>query len=531
MNRKINKSASTIDLYQIADFDMGRYIQLYRNNIAGKDVNEVEPVIPVADLNLRYGRISQDEYIIAKEDEQQRLKGKTIHIEQKRGVYKSDDKIIAKCQYLQDAIIRRAYSKKGTMSFSLSASILKSVIGHEYKTVLETLIEMGYLRKGSDFLTDDVKKDRYYTIGEYSTMYTLVCNGIVKVESTNRAIIKYKAKTKEEYEKLKSMAAAEVDARYGRSFREHYILSLRKIRIEDEKGLYSYIDNQVSSDHNKYYYYKFVVEALKDKEKSINRIDNNGRIYHCLTNLERELKQYLNIDYMLDCKNSHPLLFCYFIFQHYNIPVDSAYNLMDRIKISFPPNVLIHNVGEKLRKALNFNNIEINHLARLQDDELEYIFLTSTGQLWDSITARHPDKDRNQIKVQMFQEVFYSNTPIAYHWKEYAIEFKKQFPSVYRLIGLWKKSHLSKEITEYLSDRGLIVAKPTASLSAAMMHLEAQIFTTILKRLFAKRWNALHIHDCIVIPKDGNKNHPTRAQVEVIMADVYRSFGLCPTFA
>lgn len=531
MARKTDKFNNSIDLYQIAGFDMEYYIRLYRERISEKDICKREAIIPTADFYLKIGEITQEEYELRKEKEHCIEKGEIVHIEQKRGVYKSDEKIIAKCQYFQDAIIRRAYSKKGTMSFSLSSKLLKTVIGHEYKRVLETFIEMGYLRMGSDFLTDEVKKERYYTIGEHSTMYTLVCNNIVKVTSTSRAVIKYKEKTKEEYEKLKSMADAEVDARYGKSFREHYILSLRKIRIEDEKGLYTYIDNQVSSDHNKYYYYRFVVEALKDNEKSINRIDNSGRIYHCLTNLERELKQFLNIDYMLDCKNSHPLLFCYFIFQHYNIPVDSAYKIMDRIKVSFPYNTLIHNVGEKLRKTLSFNNIEITHLARLQDDELEYIYLTSTGQLWDTITARHPDKDRNEIKVQMFQEVFYSNTPIAYHWKEYAIEFKKQFPSVYRQIGLWKKRPLSKEIKEYLSDRGLNVAKPTASLSAAMMNLEAQIFTTILKRLYAKRWNAIHIHDCIVIPKDGNSNHPTREQVEVIMADVYRSFGLCPTFA
>lgn len=131
----------------------------------------------------------------------------------------------------------------------------------------------------------------------------------------------------------------------------------------------------------------------------------------------------------------------------------------------------------------------------------------------------------------MFQEVFYSNSPYAYHWKEYAVEFKQQFPSVYAKIGEWKKSRQPKEVKEYLSDKKLNVEKQTAALSVAMMNLEAQIFTGILKKLYAKRWNAVHIHDCIVIPKDGNKNHPTRAQVEAIMADVYRDFGLAPTFA
>lgn len=139
--------------------------------------------------------------------------------------------------------------------------------------------------------------------------------------------------------------------------------------------------------------------------------------------------------------------------------------------------------------------------------------------------------DRKEVKVQMFQEVFYSNTPYAYHWKEYAVEFKEQFPNVYAMIGTWKTIKQSDEIKEYMKSRGLKVEKATASLSVAMMNLEAQIFTTILNRLYAKRWNAIHIHDCIVIPKDNNKNHPTKDQVRAIMEDVYKEFGLCPTLA
>lgn len=73
------------------------------------------------------------------------------------------------------------------------------------------------------------------------------------------------------------------------------------------------------------------------------------------------------------------------------------------------------------------------------------------------------------------------------------------------MIGAWKANKQSDEIKEYMKSRGLKVEKATASLSVAMMNLEAQIFTTILNRLYAKRWNAIHIHDCIVIPKDNNK--------------------------
>ena len=52
-----------------------------------------------------------------------------------------------------------------------------------------------------------------------------------------------------------------------------------------------------------------------------------------------------------------------------------------------------------------------------------------------------------------------------------------------------------------------------------------------MKHYHAKRWNAIHIHDCIVIPKDGNLNHPAIDQVRAIMEDVYKEFGLSPTLA
>ena len=523
----------TIDLYQIDGFDMAKYIELYRGNVGEKDVDETEPFIPMADFNFRCGQLTEDEYKVAKAEEDARMSQRNIvHYEQQRGVFKDADKIADKCMYLQDALIRRANAKKDTMSFSLSSAMLKAVVGHEYKRMLETLMEMGYLKRGSDFKDDAVKKDTMYRIGEHSTLYTLCCDKVVKVSCSRKTIVKYKEKTKEEYEKMRAKAVEEVDTKYGKPFREHYVTSLRKISVEDEDGLFAYIDQQVKEDPNKYYYYRFVVEGLKDKDKTITKVDRSGRIYHCLTNLERELKQYLNIDYMLDCKNSHPLLFNYFIFKYYNISFSSSYNIVLHLKsISFIlTDEPIHNVGKFIRKSLIDNNIENASVARMKDDELEYVWLTSTGRLWDDIATRH-EMDRNEVKVQMFQEVFYSNTPYAYHWKEYAVEFKEQFPSVYKRIGMWKMRRQANEVKVYMEGRGLKVDKPTTSLSVAMMDLEAQIFTRVLKRLYAKRWNAVHIHDYIVIPKDGNLNHPSIDQVRTIMEDVFKEFGLSPTLA
>ena len=166
----------------------------------------------------------------------------------------------------------------------------------------------------------------------------------------------------------------------------------------------------------------------------------------------------------------------------------------------------------------------------MKDDELEYIYKTSKGLLWDEICEAHPELDRKEVKVAMFQAVFYSHSPITDRWNDYAKEFKSHYPSVYKLIGDWKRKKTSEAVKNYMAEHNLPIDKSSASLSVAMMASEADIFTTILKRLYSKRWNALHIHDCIIIPKTANKNQPTKEDVVGIMQDVYRSFGLAPTF-
>lgn len=88
MARATSSPIHKIQLYQFKDFDMDRYIELYRDRIAEKDINEVEAFIPLADFKLQTGLISQEEYVAEKDDEQRRLQGTTVHIERKRGVLK-----------------------------------------------------------------------------------------------------------------------------------------------------------------------------------------------------------------------------------------------------------------------------------------------------------------------------------------------------------------------------------------------------------------------------------------------------------
>lgn len=501
----------TIQLYQFKDFDFDSYYDKY--------VYEITPHETIDENTLSVFTSAKIKLTKAKSG----AKDKTI--------------VENKVRYLQDVIIRMANRKQGDNTFSINAEILKSVIGKEYKTMLEVLIVMDYLSIGDN--QGGEGKHYYYEIGKYSTLYTL--NDAKEVYLTapfvNLKIQEYKDKTIERLkEQFEIYTKPQIVKLYGEPFLTSYLRSLNKITIEDEQGLKEYIKQRTKENPNSNPYYNYIYNELKNKNKTIYKIDSSHRIYHILTNLERNTKQYLNIKFSIDCKNSHPLLFNYFIFNKLNISFSKSYsissflNSIDFNSISNIPNNSFHNVGQYLRKLLIDNNIEIEEVAKIKDDELEYIFKTSKGLLWDEICTAHPDMDRKEVKVAMFGAVFYAHSPVADRWNDYAKEFKSHYPSVYKLIGNWKRKKTSNEVIEYMEAHHLPSNRGSSSLSIAMMALEADIFTAILKRLFSKRWNALHIHDCIIIPKTDHKNQPTQDEIIEIMEDVYKSFGLSPTF-
>ena len=491
-----------IQIYQFKGFDMDAFVEKYLYSITPHETIDEETISVFR-------------------------AAKTKMSEAKRGA-KSRSVIENKCQYLQDAIIRMANRKQDDKTFSLNADILKSVIGNEYKTMLDVFVEMKYISIGDGKWGEG--KRYYYQQGKYSMLYTLNDVEVYLTEPfINLKIQEYKEKTIEKVkEQFELYTKPEIIRQFGESFLKSYLTSLNKIKIEDEQGLKEYIRTKTADNPNSNPYYRYVSIELKNRNKSIYRIDDSHRIYHILTNLDRNIKQYLNIDLSIDCKNSHPLLFNYFIFNKLNISFYQSFTISSFIHSI--DNSSFHNDGKNLRNLLISNNIEIEQVAKMKDDELEYIYKTSKGLLWDEICEAHPELDRKEVKVAMFQAVFYSHSPIADRWNDYAKEFKSRYPSVYKLIGDWKRKKTSEAVKNYMAEHQLPIDKGSASLSVAMMALEADIFTTILKRLYSKRWNALHIHDCIIIPKTTNKNQPTRDDVVEIMRNVYRSFGLAPTF-
>ena len=435
-----------------------------------------------------------------------------------------DTKTIRKIKYLVHTIAYRQITNpdENTDGVGIQAEILQGVIGKDYKVLLDALQELKYIKKFNNYIPGKLAK-RYKVLGN------IIITSIFDVK-----IEKYINNTKE---RLNKYTQKRFEEGYSADFRETYLRNLNKIKVKDIEGFNKFIDRKRKP--GKVRYYNYIKECFNNKLE-IFRIDDNNRIYHVLTLLKRELKQYLNILYSFDCKNSHPLLFNYFIFLSKNISIDLSFNISYILfHISYSDiynNSSNHYVIKNIRNILNNNNTDNRIIAEFADDELLYLWKTTTGRFWDDIVEENKGVyQRSVIKKRMFAQVFYSK---ADKDAMFATQFKRDYPNVYNLILRWKEplkyDDLSKCLTDYkkavvLNGSTVMDKDQNTALPNLMMTLESNIYREILSRLYKRRISAVHIHDAIVIPE-------TRAQVEIstiekVMRDVYKQFGLHPTFS
>ena len=452
-----------------------------------------------------------------------------LEVRKPRKPLNDETKILNKAKYLIHTIsYRQLTNREHSDGAYLQYAVLQSVIGKDVYELLKALEKLGYIH-----ITYQ------YIVGKHSMLYK--ANGdITSAVCENYTIKKYIDKTKQLLNNavLQRLNSEEFKKEYGDSFGNTYIKNLNLFNIKDIKGFNSYIKSQIELNPNKESYYSFIRESFNSDLK-IYRIDGNNRIYHLLTSLERELKRFINIRYSIDCKNSHPVLFNYFIFNYKEIDIETSY-LISSILYSIDNSLISSNTHydiEKLRIILINNNVDKSVITKFADDELLYIYKTTKGLFWDDILKEHQEDgyDRAEIKQKMFAEVFYSKTKKLY-WKVFAQEFKAQYPNVYHLIELWKEPLknniikgilLEKKRAVELGDMTLMQHQETA-LPNVMMQMESEIFRDVLKSLYRKRVKAVHIHDAVVLPQ-------TRAQVDIckveaVMRSAFKQFGLHPTF-
>lgn len=457
---------------------------------------------------------------------------KYVETRKSRNPLKDNTKITNKIKYIVHSIAYRQLTSKENAEdgVSMKMATMQSVIGKDIFELIPALVDCDYIERST-----------IYKVGKFSRRYK-VKGEIVSEICSNATLIKYINKTKEclQDEINKKLSSNEFIKLYGQSFSETYIKNLNKFKIIDKEGFEDYSIKCIKENPKTKAYFDFIKSSFKDRLK-IYSIDDNYRIYHILTSLKRELKKYLNIKFSIDCSNSHPLLFNYFIFLNKGLNTPLSYKISSILSNISKSSILssepqFHYDIKYLYNELKNNDIKIMDFA---EDELLYLWKTSNGCFWDDILSLHEDLglSRAEVKQKMFAEVFYSHTT-GIKWKEFGKEFKKQYPNVYKLIEEWKDPTKNASAKALLKRRGKLREYNNANylsfeaetaLPNIMMELESTIFRQTLKTLFSKRIACVHIHDAIVIPKVKQTERVSPDQVKAVMAEVYKTFGLCPT--
>ena len=445
--------------------------------------------------------------------------------------------------------------------FTVSSRLLK-VASNNYKYILDTLFNMRIINMNKS--TSEGKNQR--------TIYSIINEQVFHpqlVESLNKDTRKIVQTLDDYYQEVRQKRYEELTKILPQQFVDRYNRCLSKLEIKGKEAT-DYINKKYSDeqDVSKKKTRLRTIQKINDRDfiKEICSIDNNGRIYHIGTELQRDIKNFTNIEFTLDCKNSHPFLFsyvllCYIIKGRLDIleqfdDKDYHYilfNLISYLKDNngiydhymfsdFMCKKLENSKLAKAKRAKITNYLE--QLSVINEDVWRYIYDVSEGRLWD-IFADAFNEDRTSVKQKMFASVMYSYySPRKRTKKEenskWIEMFRKLYPTVFKLIDEIKKSfHIQckekgaiKELkTPHVVYQGKFRLeyndKDAIMLSHILMRLESQIFTEILRRLFNKRIVCFGIHDAVAVlhsklPVDG---------VESIMMDVYADYGLIPTLS
>ncbi len=454
-------------------------------------------------------------------------KGKTTKINQQI--------LYTKYEFLIHIICKRTSSSKNGKT-TLNAEILKGVLDMVYIDMLhvldrEKIIDTNW---GYDIL---VKSREYELYDNYKPL-------IKQALTSNLKILKYIFKMeqllgdKNEVRVKKDKAKITHD---GDKLYDSYSKNLKKLRISNVNELDEYINQKVYMSINQQNYYKSIYNHyLHDYNKfKITSIDDNFRIYSILTSTPRYFKNFINIKYSIDIKNSHPLLFNYYIIKYYKI----NFNIISKFynHILHDNNISHYNAVENISKSLNISYKEKLQISSIPKDIWLYIAKTTRGEFWDDFKDKFIEYglDRIDVKITLFQEVFYSHS-VKSHGKLFAKQFKEIYPSVYALLSKYKeykKQHrfdnadkAKDKITKAIETQKAINA--SYHFANNMMGLESTLFQKILNTLYKKRGCcALSIHDAIIILDTKGNQKYSEEDIMKAMRKIYQEYNLYPTFS
>lgn len=430
--------------------------------------------------------------------------------------------LLPKYKFLCHNIIARCSGIKGGASFN--ASILEKVLGEYYSVMLFTLAQCQYIGIGT------------YKVGEKSRTIWLRNPSIGKETTTNKKIISYNKKMKELVKDLYKPLSKDLFKPYSKALKTLILNKDEAIKATNKK--YSSFPNKegnlTEEEREEQEEYTWRISRIQTFEYTIPKEDENGRIYHYLTNFPKDLLPYTNIQYELDASNCHPMLLCLLLIYFYNISNIKINNINYNIT---PSSIYIHYLMDFLHKA--FTDSELKELKKNRGDSIptdveKYIQRTFQGRFWDDFVDKFPKVPRGEVKQVMFAEVFYSYDNVIYvrdekvkdrfktkYAKKYAKAFRDDYPNVWKLIGQLKNIG-RKRLGENPND------EKNSFFPCLMMRLEATIFREILSRCYDRGYtNIINIHDAICVIENDMLDYSSD-DLKSIMLEVFGEYGLYP---
>ncbi|MFW5886367.1 MAG: hypothetical protein ACOCUL_01295 [Bacteroidota bacterium] len=268
---------------------------------------------------------------------------------------------------------------------------------------------------------------------------------------------------------------------------------------------------ELQADSNKKHSYYSALQLMEDKRfRYFKRNKTNFRLDTNLTNLKKELRQFLIGDFVqIDLANSQPFLLSQVLNQIFNsinntntkaIPLCCSYFGIDIVQyfgfqsfkplFKFPQNDAFYKSGELL----------------------DFMKTCESGRFYDNFLNRLDNMTRKEVK-DMIYRVFYSQNVVyegfkkTVPFKKKKEQFAKMYPYIYEIIYLLKQ-------------------KNYANLSVLLQRIESKVFIdTICPKLVDLGIVPITIHDSVII----EKKHLETA-LNVCKNVFYEVFEVMPTF-
>lgn len=446
--------------------------------------------------------------------------------------------------------------------FTISSQYLK-MASNNYAYIIHTLFKMLIINVSPNY-TEEGQYDR--------TLYCIKDESLFHLQATttlNKAATKGIQRIDEYSDKKHKEEIQNAIKATSPQFVERYNKALSKLKInKDEATSYVKSTYSIETDIQKKNKRLYTIQKIdnKDYKKEIRAIDDNGRIYHIGTELQRDIKRFTNIEFSIDCKNSHPFLFSYLLFRYITqgkINIDERYNdekshlVLYGLMLFLKENKGIYNhymFSDFLHKTLKTKKLAKSELAKIektlqalenvQPDVWQYVYDVVEGKIWDMFVDAF-NEDRTIVKQNVFGSVMYSyvskrEKKLAEDRAKWVNMFKSLYPSVFQSINDIKQS-----LHEQCKEKGMIkelkhpyeveinnhiilfTHKDEVLLPMLLMKLESKIFTNILSKLFNKRITCFGIHDAVAVIK----SKLTENEIKAIMMKEYSVYGLIPTLS